>query len=115
MKNIREDINLKKIIGDLLVLSGRSNGEIVRKKLNISQKDADEKKYNIVIPCEVRTINPSYFIGIFSESIKNLKLEKFKKKYNFISSNDDGKLKNGIEEDIKEGIEWALDESKLLK
>ena len=83
MKNIREEINLKKIIGDLLVLSGRPNGEIVRKKLNISQKDADEKKYNIVIPYEVRTINPSYFLGIFSESIKNLKLEKFKEKYQF--------------------------------
>ena len=56
----------------------------------------------------MRVLNP---LAIF----KNLKLEKFKEKYNFISSNDDGKLKNGIEEDIKEGIEWALDESKLLK
>ena len=56
MKNIREEINLKKIIGDLLVLSGRPNGEIVRKKLNISQKDADEKKYNIVIPYEVKVL-----------------------------------------------------------
>lgn len=109
----RIEINLKKFIGDFLVLSGRPNGELVRKQLNISQKDFDGNKYSIVIPNTVRTINPSYFLGLFSESIKFLKLEKFKEKYEFISKN--GELNEGIKLDIQEGIEWALDESKLLR
>lgn len=109
----KEKINLKKFIGDFLVLSGRPNGEKIRKLLDIPQKDLDEKKYIIVVPDNIRTINPSYFLGLFSESIKFLKLEKFKEKYEFISKS--GELNDGIKSDIEEGIEWALDESKLLR
>lgn len=103
------------ILENIVVLSGRIQGENIRKKLKMEDKDNDECTYTVIIPQRIRTLNPSYFLGLFSISIHNLGLENFMEKYTFISDNDTGKLKKSIEKDIKEGIEWALDESEILQ
>lgn len=97
---------------DIKVLSGRLQGEKGREKLKIFEKDKDEYMYVVEIPDRIRTFNPSYFLGLFCESIKEIGLDEFLKKYKFESTS--GNLKTGIEEDIEEGIEWALEELGIL-
>ena len=81
--------------------------------MKLDEKDLDNNQYEIVISNITRTINPSYFLGLFSYSIKNLGLLEFKRKYNFIMENKKD-LSEGLKEDIDEGIEWALDDSEVL-
>lgn len=109
-----KEIFLEKYINGEIVLSGRDKGEKIRQKLNLSLLDTDEYEYQIVVPNSVRTWNPSHFLGIFSESIKELGIDKFEKKYSFVSDMPDKNLKKAIINDLKEGIEWALDESEIL-
>lgn len=111
---VREKIELEKYINNKIVLSGRDKGEEVRKKIGISSYDSDKNYYVIIIPNTVRTWNPSHFLGMFSESIKKLGLDNFMKKYEFISDTKDKNLKSTIKKDLKEGIEWALDETDIL-
>lgn len=107
-------IFLKDYINNEIVLSGRDKGEKIRNKIKIDLYDADSNVYQIVVPNFVRTWNPSHFLGIFSRSIKKLGLDQFEEKYKFISDTQDEKLKKTIEDDLKEGVEWALDESEIL-
>lgn len=111
----RHVIDLNNMISKKIkVLSGRKQGENARTILGIESKDKDELSYNIIIPSEIRTLNPSYFLGLFSLSIDYLGLEKFKEKYNFTSDTETGDLRENIRKDIEEGIEWALDELEVL-
>ena len=103
----------KLYLNTVVSLSGRIDGQNERKKLKLDEKDLDNNQYEIVISNITRTINPSYFLGLFSYSIKNLGLLEFKRKYNFIMENKKD-LSEGLKEDIYEGIEWALDDSEVL-
>ncbi|MGL5049216.1 MAG: hypothetical protein ACRC6E_01120 [Fusobacteriaceae bacterium] len=110
---MRKKILIENVIeSDIKVLSGRIQGEKAREKLKIMDKDSDEFSYDVEIPDRIRTFNPSYFLGIFCESIKEIGLDLFLKKYSFISTS--GQLKKGIEDDIEEGIEWVLEELGVL-
>ncbi|MEG9320445.1 hypothetical protein [Fusobacterium varium] len=106
-------VYLNKVSNGNIVLSGRPNGEKAREILKIAEKDISDKNYNIIIPNNIRTINPSYFLGLFSYSINNLGLKKFREKYNFIMESGE-EISSDLNEDIEEGIEWALDDSVIL-
>lgn len=108
-------IQLSDVINtNIYVLSGRPNGEEARKKLSIEAKDLDKEIYEIIIPYKIRTFNPSYFLGLFSLSIKKIGIVKFRKKYLFVSDIENKNLKKGIITDLEEGIEWALEDSDVL-
>lgn len=111
---MKKNIFIKDVIDeDIKVLSGRLQGEGARETLKIEEKDFLGFEYNVIIPKKIRTFNPSYFLGLFCLSIGNMGIEKFRKKYVFISENNE-KIKQTIENDIEEGIEWALDELDIL-
>lgn len=97
---------------DIKILSGRMQGEFARYKLKIEDKDKDDFKYEVVIPERIRTFNPSYFLGMFCISIKDMGIDAFLEKYEFVS--EKGELKKGIKEDIEEGIEWASEGLEVL-
>lgn len=110
---MKEKILIQLVIGpDIKILSGRMQGELARHKLKIDAKDNDNLKYEVVIPERIRTFNPSYFLGMFCVSIKDLGIDAFLEKYEFIS--EKGELKKGIKEDIEEGIEWASEGLEVL-
>ena len=96
-------INLSNYINeDLKILSGRDNGIALRTKLNI---DTLEKNNKIVfeIPCQIYSLNASFFIGLFGKSFETLSLskEQFKEKFTFIC--DEVIMKN-----IDDGISRCL-------
>lgn len=89
------------INGNSKVLSGRTEGKIMRSKLKLDKRDDDDKIYEIFVP-DVFAITASYFLECFGKSIRSLGKEKFNKKYKF-------NVKSSVVQDnIDNGIEAAL-------
>lgn len=63
--------------------AGRPEGQQVRNELNIDRLDTDGDLYIIKLPSDTTSFNPSFYLGLFFDSIKRLKWNKFKDKYQF--------------------------------
>lgn len=89
--------------------SGRDQGKDVRIDLNLNDI---EKKYShiiVKIPLGTTSFNPSFFLGLFYESIKKLgAIDKFRSKFKFeFDENEQDIIADIIEENIDEAIEYA--------
>lgn len=82
--------------------SGRPEGEAVRKVLGVSKYDTAEGVIKVTIPADTTSFNPSFFLGLFYESVKALgSVEAFKAKYQIDLSNFDNiEQRQFIEADI---------------
>lgn len=100
-------INLSKYINNDIVLSGRERGEELREKLDLDKNEVDNTIIEIEIPDEVCSINSSYFLGAFGDSIRKFGKDKFLKKYIFLCDEI-------IRESIEDGISSALKERNAL-
>jgi hypothetical protein len=79
-------INLDRLTGEGRVrnLSGKERGVAARAELGLSALDAKDDDVVVVVPDYVDTISPSYFQGLFSQSIKHLHgRDGFLQKYRF--------------------------------
>lgn len=82
MKHIRFNLTEKDRGGAISTsFSGRSEGRAVRKEHELDKKDGDDYVYDVYIPRNTTSINPSFFLGLFYSSIKKLGMKKFKEKY----------------------------------
>lgn len=71
-------------VKDMLVLSGRDLGEKQRQKFSLDNIDKNTKLYKVIIPKNIVSINPSFFLGVFGNSVRYFKSkEKFLEKYEF--------------------------------
>ena len=72
------------------------------------------KCIEIIIPNNIKAINPSYFLGFLGPSVRKcITEEDFNKKFKFkISSSDSQSF---VESDINDGIQRALKESGLIE
>lgn len=92
----------------ILIVSGRQLGIDQRNKLKLDQIDKDQKKYNIIIPKNIISLNPSFFLGLFGESIRKLgNQENFLSKYNFSAG-------ESIMMSVYDGIRDALNQVDVL-
>lgn len=91
-----------------IVLSGRPKGVNVRKKLELDTHDAATGELLVSIPERIISLNSSFFLGLFSPSVKILGVEGFEKKYKF-------KCREELLEDIERGKREALNEANALK
>lgn len=82
--------------------TGRPEGKSVRENLRLSEFDRSEDTYSIKIPNDTTSFNPSFYLGLFYESITLLKWELFQKKYIFDLSNMPDELRLIIEGDLQE-------------
>lgn len=80
--------------------SGRTEGRTVRKLHNVDKMDSDDNNYYIKMPQDTSSFNPSFFLGLFFPSIKQMGMDKFKKKYEFFYDN----LYEGLGPIIKDNI-----------
>ncbi|MCY4261328.1 MAG: hypothetical protein OXC91_13830 [Rhodobacteraceae bacterium] len=65
-------------------LSGKERGIAARKQLKLDAIDAQPGEVLVVVPDYVDTISPSFFQGLFSQSIRTLKgKDRFLIKYRF--------------------------------
>lgn len=83
--------------------SGRSNGEQVRKILDLDSKDFDEKNYRFTMPKDTTSFNPSFYLGLLFKSVINLNgVDCFKKKYYFDFDTIEEEFRPYIEKDFSE-------------
>ena len=68
---------------ETLVYSGRPNGQAARKQYKVDSIDKNDECYEVLIPKETLSFNPSFFLGMFGDSIRTLRKEKFNEKYVF--------------------------------
>jgi hypothetical protein len=89
------------------VYSGRDRGEAVRKELNLDFVDNSPDVIFIKVPLDTISINSSFFLGMFGESVRKLTEQGFRKKYVF-------QAKEVINRNIDEGIVRALKEKSVI-
>ena len=103
----RINLQVKLSIGSI-ILSGREKGELLRNKLELDELEHDNDEIIIAIPESIVSFNSSYFLGLFTPSIKRYKTkEKFLEKYRF-------ECDEYIFKDIEDGIAEALKKNNLI-
>ena len=109
---IREEIKLKKEHRggvNSTSFTGRPEGKEVRKQLQLDDCDNNDKSYIITIPSDTTSFNPSFFLGLFYDSMKKLTWEGFNKKYVF----DISALENKLEAVIKNNLDECYRKAKI--
>lgn len=96
---------------DSTTFTGRPQGKSVRDSLNISKIDSDKEKYIVSIPSGTTSFNPSFYLGLFFDSIKTLKgVDNFKKKYTLKVLDENKKIGENLEINIAECERQARNE-----
>jgi len=104
---IKKIIDFAKLGGPVYI--GRPKGEAAREKLNVDCFDKDDNVViDVVIPDNTYSINSSFFLGLFGDSIRAAgSREAFLKKYNFKTSPE-------FMKSVESGIQRALHEQSFL-
>ncbi len=90
------------------LLSGRDAGLAARRHFNIDKLDATDGPIKVLIPDEVFSMNTSFFLGLFGDSVRALLPDGFRKKYRFV-------CEEGIHRmTIERGIQKAMKEGSVL-
>ncbi len=92
---------------DSIVFSGRPEGMSVRASLNLDAEDSLPGPVVVVIPQRIISVNGSFFLGLFGQSVRNLGAVRFQSKYTF-------DCREKVKTDIARGIRHALEFSNPL-
>lgn len=82
--------------------TGRPEGKEVRRQLKLDECDGSNQLYVITIPSDTTSFNPSFFLGLFYDSMKKLTWDGFNKKYIFDISALEDKLESVIKGNLDE-------------
>lgn len=89
------------------VLSGRPRGIECRQRFDLTRLDAVPEHIVVRIPPDIYSMNTSFFLGLFGDSVRALGKQDFVTKYRFVC--------DPIHVDtIADGIERALKESDIF-
>jgi hypothetical protein len=105
---IQIDLGVYRTIGSK-VFTGRDRGIEVREKSKIDELEPTNDEIEIVIPDDIRSINPSFLEEFLNRVVTKLKEENFYKKFKFVSN---GRYK--IESDLNEAVDRILREENAL-
>ena len=89
--------------------TGRNEGRAVRKELKLDECDADDKLYRVTMPSDTTSFNPSFFLGLFYESMKKLKWDGFNTKYVF----DISEMEDSLEAIIHQNLDECYRKAKI--
>lgn len=82
--------------------AGRKEGQKVREKLALDQKDYDGYRYEIIMPEDTMSFEPSFYLGLLFGSVKKLGWDKFAQKYRFnldnLPDSQRGAIRVGVDE-----------------
>ncbi|ABF42399.1 hypothetical protein Acid345_3398 [Candidatus Koribacter versatilis Ellin345] len=91
--------------------SGRVRGEFVRRQMKLEQLDSQIEVVQIVIPADTFSVNMSFFLGLFGDSVRTLGKHGFFEHYSFLAPAPLLRILNRYaDEALKEGM--AIPESK---
>ena len=81
---------------------GRKEGTLVRIKLGLPAMDSDDNCYEVMVPDDTTSFNPSFYLGLFYDSINALKWKGFSDKYSFNLENLSPGLRKVIQRNLEE-------------
>jgi hypothetical protein len=91
------------------IFTGRPQGELVRNELNLDECDNDKNCFiKFIIPGDIISLNPSFYLGLFFKSYKKLNVEGFGKKYTFEIDTNDEDILRVILKDLEDGNRNAI-------
>lgn len=90
------------------VLSGRDEGYRCRKQADLQSIDNESGSVSVIVPPDLYSINISFFLGFFGESIRNLGENLFREKYKF-------QCDSFIMENINDAVKKATRISDVLR
>lgn len=98
------------------IFTGRPQGRQVREELGLGRYDKDNETYEVHIPEGTTSFNPSFYLGLFYDSIKNLGgIEGFKRKYTIIFDDRNPSIIECLREDISDNERQAKNEYNRIK
>jgi len=103
----RIDLGEARTSKEAKVYSGRERGKYWRQQFGLDRLDSDDSSVEVLIPEDILSVNLSFFLSLFGESVRYLGSEGFRSKYHF---NCDPSLLPLI----NQGIEQALKRSSVL-
>lgn len=93
--------------------TGRPQGKEVRVNLGLSILDSSNENVYVEIPEGTTSFNPSFYLGLFYDSILYLKgLDAFKKKYEIIYADHNVEVVDLLKDNIKDCERQAAREFK---
>ena len=101
------DLNLARTSPHAMVFAGRERGKYWRKEFKLDEADRQEGPFEVLIPDDIISLNISFFLNLFGESIRRLGKELFKTHYTFKSDPI-------LIPQIEQGIDQALKTSSAL-
>lgn len=90
------------------VYSGRAEGYKVRDNLKLNELDLKSDMIKIKVPKDTLSLNTSFFLGVFGESVRTLGDNQFRNKYEF-------DCPSIVKRQIDDGITRALKTSNPLE
>lgn len=85
------------------IFTDRDKGIEAREKLELDRKEETEGIIEVLLPKDIWTINPSFFGGLFEQSIKKYH-EEFWDKYKFLYTD-----KSELSDSVKASIDYDFD------
>jgi hypothetical protein len=89
------------------VFAGRDRGKFWRERFNLDVLDEDQSTVKVIIPPDVISLNISFFLSLFGDSVRRLGREDFLQHYVFESDPVLIPL-------IEQGVDQALKRSNAL-
>lgn len=103
----RIDLNDARTSREAKVFSGRSRGKYWRERFRLDELDTSDTPVTVVIPGDIFSINLSFFLSLFGQSVRTLGKERFLQKYRFECDPD-------LKQMIEQGVDQALKRSSAL-
>lgn len=104
------------------ILYGRLNGRTKREELGLDEIDKEpDARVHFIIPEYMLSVNPSFYLGLMTDSIKTLGEEEFGRKYHFsilADLNSDEQMQTraaSIRENLSHGKKYAIMEVESFK
>lgn len=101
------DLNEARTSNEAKVFSGRERGKYWRDRFNLNEVDRDNGHVCVDVPEDILSINLSFFLSLFGESVRFLGRDGFIRKYEF-------RCKPSLRPLIEQGIDQALKKSSVL-
>jgi hypothetical protein len=101
------DLNEARTSPAAKVFAGRERGKFWRVKFRIDELDESTETIRVVVPEDILSLNISFFLNLFGESIRKLGREGFRAHYLF----ENDPILTPV---IDQGIEQALKRSSAL-
>jgi hypothetical protein len=78
------------------VLAGRERAEMIRASLELDKLDREGGVARVLVPDSIISVNSSFFLGLFGNSVRTLGESEFRRRYVFAGENAERVREDGI-------------------